>query len=169
MNCLKRVYRWFHKLPKRIQDSILFSVSVVGFVSTIFTVLGASLKDVSDNLWIRIGIIILSTIILAFGYYIVVGNVYKDSVALRIAKTPVEISCGDIFKTPGYKVIGCDTHFDTRVDDVVISKNSLHGKLLLSNGWVFWMWTTTRSVPTVTSVRLVFHGRSEKKETCKAS
>lgn len=133
MNSLKRVYRWFHKLPKRIQDSILFSVSVVGFVSTIFTVLGASLKDVNDNLWIRIGIIILSTIILAFGYYIVVGNVYKDSVALKIAKTPVEISCGDIFKTSGYKVIGCDTHFDTRVDDVVISKNSLHGKLLLEH------------------------------------
>ena len=108
-------------------------MSVVGFFSTIFTVLGASLKDLSDNLWIRIGIIILSTIILAFGYYIVVGNVYKDSVALSIAKTPVEISCGDIFKTPGYKVIGCDTHFDTRVDDVVISKNSLHGQLLLEH------------------------------------
>ena len=81
MNSLKRVYQWFHKLPKQIQDSIFFSVSVVGFFSTIFTVLGASLKDLSDNLWIRIGIIILSTIILAFGYYIVVGNVYKDSVA----------------------------------------------------------------------------------------
>lgn len=133
MNSLKRVYQWFHKLPKQIQDSIFFSVSVVGFFSTIFTVLGASLKDLSDNLWIRIGIIILSTIILAFGYYIVVGNVYKDSVALSIAKTPVEISCGDIFKTPGYKVIGCDTHFDTRVDDVVISKNSLHGQLLLEH------------------------------------
>lgn len=53
--------------------------------------------------------------------------------ALSIAKTPVEISCGDIFKTPGYKVIGCDTHFDTRVDDVVISKNSLHGQLLLEH------------------------------------
>lgn len=133
MSSLKRVYQWFHKLPKQIQDSIFFSVSVVGFFSTIFTVLGASLKDLSDNLWIRIGIIILSTIILAFGYYIVVGNVYKDSVALSIAKTPVEISCGDIFKTPGYKVIGCDTHFDTRVDDVVISKNSLHGQLLLEH------------------------------------
>ena len=103
MNSLKRVYQWFHKLPKQIQDSIFFSVSVVGFFSTIFTVLGASLKDLSDNLWIRIGIIILSTIILAFGYYIVVGNVYKDSVALSIAKTPVEISCGDILRLQDIK------------------------------------------------------------------
>lgn len=133
MNGLKRVNGWFHKLPKRFQNSILFSMSVVGFASTILTVLGESLRFVSDNLWIRIGIIILSTIILAFGYYIVIGNVYKDSVELRIAKTLIEISCGDLFKTPGYKVIGCDTHFDTRVDDVVISKNSLHGKLLLEH------------------------------------
>ena len=29
------------------------------------------------------------------------------------------------------------------------------------SGWVFWMWTTTRSVPTVTSARLVFRGRSK--------
>lgn len=133
MNGLKRVNGWFHKLPKRFQNSILFSMSVVGFASTILTVLGESLRFISDNLWIRIGIIILSTIILAFGYYIVIGNVYKDSVELRIAKTLIEISCGDLFKTPGYKVIGCDTHFDTRVDDVVISKNSLHGKLLLEH------------------------------------
>ena len=133
MNSLKRVYRWFHKLPKRIQDSVYFSMSVVGFVSTMFTVLGVSLEDLKANLWLRIGVIILSAVILAMGYYVVIGNVYKDAVALTIAKTPVEISCGDIFKTSGYKVIGCDTHFDTRVDDVVISKNSLHGKLLLEH------------------------------------
>lgn len=106
--------------------SVYFSMSVVGFVSTMFTVLGVSLEDLNANLWLRIGVIILSAVVLAIGYYVVIGNVYKDAVALTIAKTPVEISCGDIFKTSGYKVIGCDTHFDTRVDDVVISKNSLH-------------------------------------------
>lgn len=120
-------------MPKRIQNSVYFSVSAVGFVSTMFAVLGVSLKDLDANLWIRIGVIVLSALVLAMGYYVVIGNVYKDSVALTIAKTPVEISRGDIFKTLGYKVIGCDTHFDTRVDDVVISKNSLHGKLLLEH------------------------------------
>lgn len=133
MKGLKRVYRWFHKLPKQIQDSCYFSVGVVGFGSTIFTVLGVSLKDFSTNVWIRIGIVLLAAVVLAVGYYIVIGNVYKDSVTFTIAQTPIEITCGDIFKTPGYKVIGCDTHFDTRVDDIVISKKSLHGKLLLEH------------------------------------
>lgn len=133
MNKLKRVYQWFHKLPKQIQDSILFSMSVVGIISTLLTVLGASLKDLNLNIWFRMGIIFLFAIVVAWLFYLFVGNMFKDSVELSVAKTPVEISCGDIFKTAGYKVIGCDTHFDTRVDDVVISKNSLHGKLLLEH------------------------------------
>lgn len=54
MNSLKRVYRWFHKLPKRIQDSVYFSMSVVGFVSTMFTVLGVSLEDLNANLWLAL-------------------------------------------------------------------------------------------------------------------
>lgn len=133
MNRLKQIYQLFHKLPKKIQNSVCFSVSSVGLLSTIFTVLGVSLKDLNDNCGIRFGMIILLIIILAVFYYILISYVYKDSVALTIARTPVEISCGDIFKTPGYKVIGCDTHFDTRVDDVVISKKSLHGKLFLEH------------------------------------
>ena len=32
------------------------------------------------------------------------------------------------------RVIGCDTHFDTRIDDVVIAKKSLHGQLFLNHG-----------------------------------
>ena len=134
MNGLKRIYRWIHKLPKRIRDSVFFSVSVVGLGSTIFTVLGISLKDIPNaNVWIRVGIVVIIIIVLAIVYYSFVGKVYKDAVTLSIAQTPIEISCGDIFETSGFKVIGCDTHFDTRVDDVVISKKSLHGKLLLEH------------------------------------
>ena len=53
---------------------------------------------------------------------------------MTIRQTPVSISCGDIFDTEGFIVIGCDTHYDTRVDDIVISKRSLHGKLVLEHG-----------------------------------
>lgn len=58
-------------------------MSVVGFVSTMFTVLGVSLEDLNANLWLRIGVIILSAVVLAMGYYVVIGNVYKDAVALK--------------------------------------------------------------------------------------
>ena len=115
------------------KDSFYFSIGVVGFLSTIFTVLGVSLKDFKVNIWARISIVLIITVVLAIVYYIVIGKLYRDSVMITISQTPVEISCGDIFKTPGLKVIGCDTHFDTRVDDIVITKKSLHGKLFLEH------------------------------------
>ena len=66
--------------------------------------------------------------------YFVIGRIYRDKLELMVNNTPVGISCGDIFRTEGYKVIGCDTHFHTAVDDVIISKKSLHGKLVLEHG-----------------------------------
>lgn len=132
---MKKIYGWFNRLPKQIQDSIFFSVTVVGFVSTLFTVLGVSLKSIpKTTIWMRIGIIVLLSFALAILYYFIVENVFKDSVTLNIAETSVEICCGDIFQTSGMKVIGCDNHFDTRVDDVVITKTSLHGKMILEHG-----------------------------------
>lgn len=132
---MKKIYRWFHRLPKQIQDSFFFSVSAVGLISTLFTILGFSLSDIpKTTILMRIGIVVVFAIVVAVVYYKIIGKVYKDSVTLTIAQTPVEISCGDLFETSGMKVIGCDTHFDIRVDDVVISKNSLHGKLVLKHG-----------------------------------
>lgn len=133
---MKNLYWWFRGLSKRIQDSAVFSMSVVGFISTFFSVLGISLEDIlKGTVWIRVASVIIVSVILALGYYIIIGMVYKDSVTLTIAQTPVEISTGDLFAdNDEWKVIGCDTHFNTRVDDVVISKKSLHGKLVLEHG-----------------------------------
>lgn len=142
---MKKIYRWYQKLPKRFQDSFFFSVAMVGFMSTVFTVLGISLCNISNTtIWIRIGIVALFWIILMIVYCVVIGIVYKDAVTLTIAQTPVEISCGDIFRASGLKVIGCDTHFDTRVDDVIISKKSLHGKLVLEHGDVDEIWKVVK-------------------------
>ena len=54
--------------------------------------------------------------------------------SIQIRNTSVLINCGDIFSASGLKVIGCDTHFDSRIDDIVISKTSLHGQLFLEHG-----------------------------------
>lgn len=132
---MKKIFGWFQKLPNQIRDSFFVSFTVVGFISTLFTILGISLSNIpKTTIWMRMGIVVLFAIIVALAYYYVVGKIYKDAVTLTIAQTPIEITCGDIFEVPGVKVIGCDTHFDTRVDDVVISKNSLHGKLILEHG-----------------------------------
>ena len=82
----------------------------------------------------RIQIVVCISLVLVVGFYVVLGWLYSKGIKLTIRNTPVKVCCGDIFQKNGFRVIPCDTHFDTRVDDIVISKNSLHGQLVLQHG-----------------------------------
>jgi hypothetical protein len=126
----------FDKFTKRTRDSIAFSAGVIGLISTILSILGYSLGDCinATGIWERIGLVIIIAFILYIVAYFSIGYRFKRSVNLSIRNTDVEICCGDIFQTDGYRVIGCDTHFNTRADDTVISKKSLHGQLILNHG-----------------------------------
>ena len=55
---MKKLYGWFHRLPKCMQDSLVFSITMIGFISTLFTVLRFSLKEIPDtNIGIRIRVV----------------------------------------------------------------------------------------------------------------
>lgn len=132
---MAKIYNWYNNLLKQVRDSITISIAVVGLISTILSILGISLGDwKSSNLWMRIGIVIVAFAVIYFLVYFTIGRIFKDSVMLTIRQTSISISCGDIFDASGWKIIGCDTHFDTRVDDIIISKKSLHGQLVLKHG-----------------------------------
>lgn len=132
---MKKLYFWYNNLSKRVRDSILASITTLGLISTVLSIIGISLGDWKGlSVIIRVRVVIgLFLAVFGLAYYII-GKVFRDSVKTVIRKTQVSIGCGDIFNTSGMRVIGCDTHFDTRVDDVVISKKSLHGKLFLEHG-----------------------------------
>jgi len=135
LSFIKKAYYWYKSLSRRVRDSVSFSVFCVGLISTICTIIGFSLADKKiESVRNRFLVVIVLAIALYFVAYIVIGSIFKDRIGLVINNTPVEIMCGDITKTEEYKVIGCDTHFHTTVDDVIISKNSLHGKLVLDHG-----------------------------------
>lgn len=132
---MKRVYAWYSNLPKRIRDSIICAIAIVGFISTTLSILGISLGDwETSSLGIRITVVIVGFVVITVIAYVTLGKIFNNSVKLTIQRTPVLICCGDIFEEPGMKVIGCDTHFDVRVDDIVISRKSLHGQLVLDHG-----------------------------------
>lgn len=131
---MKNVWKWFNGLSARSRDSAIISGSFIGLVSTVFSIIGFSLEGVTNN-WKLSLVVVL--VVFAIGYflaYVAIGRIFKDSIDLTIGSTAVEISTGNIFDYTGYKVIGCDSHFDTRVDDVIISKKSLHGQLVLEHG-----------------------------------
>lgn len=130
--------KWFFGLPHRMRDSFHIMMTVIGISSTFCTVLGVSLNDLNYwnclSIWVRL-VAVFTLLVSSYGFiYWVIGKMFKESVRVQIRDTTVVISYGDIFEVDGWKVIGCDSHFDTRVDDRVISKNSLHGKLMLEHG-----------------------------------
>lgn len=134
---MRQLVNLYNSLTKRTRDSINFAIVFVGFISTLCTILGISLGDIPCfTILTRVFIVVLAFILSFVVSYFVIGRVYRDQIELEVNKAPVEISCGDIFKTEGYKVIGCDTQFHTTVDDIIISKKSLHGKLVLEHGKV---------------------------------
>ena len=129
---MNRIAGWWGHLSKRIRDSILISSSFIGFISIVCTILGVSLNDLGDiSICMRVAILVVVFLLVCIGIYDFLG---KDSIELNIRQTEVTIAQGDIFSAPGLRVIGCDTCYDIRIDDVVISKSSLHGKLFLEHG-----------------------------------
>ncbi len=125
---MNKIYKWYNCLSKRIRDSIMASVTIAGLISTICTIFGISMSNWNNStILIRIVVVFAVFVIIFISIYIFIGKVFENSISFVVRQTPITICCGDIFELPGWKVIGCDTHFDTRVDDIVISKRSLHG------------------------------------------
>lgn len=132
---MDKIFAWYNSLSKRIRDSIVFSASLVGMISTALSILGISLGDwEKSTIWVRIGIVIAAFILLCIATHVIIGQIFRKHVNLSIRQTDVSVKCGDIFKADGLRVIGCDTHFDTRVDDIIIAKKTIHGQLVLNHG-----------------------------------
>lgn len=132
---MNRIYNWYNGLSKQVRDSIIISATLIGMISTILSILGISLGDWKGaSIWLRIGVVVAAFLLLWIATYLIIGKIFKNMVSLTIRQTNVSVGCGDIFEADGLRVIGCDTHFDTRVDDTIISKRSLHGRLVLEHG-----------------------------------
>ncbi|MBQ3432270.1 MAG: hypothetical protein IJG23_05740 [Clostridia bacterium] len=132
---MNKIFRWYYRFSNRAKKSLMISATSVGMLSTILSILGISLEDFKiAKIWIRVIIVISLFVLLFCVVYTAIGIIYKKSINTKIRNTPISICCGDIFKISGLRVIGCDTHFDTRIDDIVIAKKSLHGKLFVEHG-----------------------------------
>ena len=132
---MNNMFNWYNGLSKRVRDSVCISVTTVGMISTVLSILGISIGNwIGSSFWLGIGVVFLVSLVIYLLAYFSIGRIFRKSINLTIRQTPVSISCGDIFESSGWRIIGCDTHFDTRVDDIVISKKSLHGQLVLVHG-----------------------------------
>ncbi|MCT7057295.1 macro domain-containing protein, partial [Salmonella enterica] len=75
---------------------------------------------------LTLGIIFLIILfLLYFGIWFKSNNL--SEVNLDVEGSIVTVKAGDLFRQDGFKVIAFNEYFDTQVDDVVISHNSLNG------------------------------------------
>lgn len=102
-------------------------LSVISVLCTFFLIF----IDIPAGCKLYLGIIFLIFLIVS---YALMWQHYKNLrlVNIVINGSTVEICFGDLFKEDGLKVIPFNEYFDTVVDDVLVSKTSLHG-IFISN------------------------------------
>ena len=113
-------------------DSFLYAVSFIAAIETICAIADFSITDVVNiQKWWEKGLIILGVFLLLWIITAVIKALRADyAITLKIKGITVRIEEGDIFKSPNWKLIPFNEFFDTKVDDVVIARNSLNGKFI---------------------------------------
>lgn len=107
---------------KRLLKNFLNIVLIISTVSSLFFIF----FHIPDKCKLYSGIVCFITLLGIYSYLWYKAN-NMNSVSLNINETVIDIEIGDIFNETGIKVIPFNEYFDTIIDDVIISKNSLNG------------------------------------------
>lgn len=113
-----------------VKKSSKWSIAIIGAISTIMGVVGISLIELmpkNTGCLFRLLVLAILFVVLAVFAAIVTYRRSKNGVHLIINGMDVDIVVDDLFGIKGVKVIPFDDFFDIKVDDKVISKNSLNG------------------------------------------
>lgn len=99
-----------------------------GAVAAIGTLLSLALIFVTipEKEKISAGVVCLVMLGAIYTYYWWTSKNLTE-VELKIESSTVIVKVGDIFNQPGLKAIAFNEYFDTQVDDIIISRNSLNG------------------------------------------
>lgn len=100
-------------------------ISVIASLIFLFVDIPACLKTCCLILFLMILVIVFAI------YWYRANHIHKA--ILQINNSTLEIGIGDIFEENDFKVIAFNEYFDTKVDDIIIRKESLNGKYILQN------------------------------------
>jgi hypothetical protein len=123
--------QWLNS-PTRWKDSFALGFAILASVETIFAVSAISL----DCIWGAYNWIIKLLLLFAvFLLIVVIAFIFKyhrakKGISFNIRNIKVNIRQGDIFKVDGWKVIPFNEYFDTTVNEIIITKNSLNGTFI---------------------------------------
>ena len=107
---------------KRILKKFWGAVAATGALLSLILIF----VTIPEKIKFATGISCLILLALIYIYYWASSKNLTE-IEIKIESTAVIVKSGDIFKQPGLKVIAFNEYFDTKVDDIVISHNSLNG------------------------------------------
>lgn len=115
-----------------LKKSCYYSFAIVTGVSTIASLLGYSIKDLFNDFALLFSILSLFlSFFIIFGIIALVLSILNHKgFTTAINGKEVTIKKANIFTINGLKVIPFNEQFDTKVDDVIISHNSLNGIMI---------------------------------------
>lgn len=115
-----------------LKQSALYSYMFITGISTMTGILGYTVKDVfKDISWWLCGLILLSLFfIVSLIIYIILIILNRKGISTTINGVNICIKNGDLFNIDGLKIIPFNERFDTKVDDIIISHDSLNGQMI---------------------------------------
>ncbi|MCR5223867.1 MAG: DUF6430 domain-containing protein [Bacilli bacterium] len=118
-----------------IKQSVLYSYGIITGISTVTGILGYTIKDVFSDIscWLSALLFLGVFILLSFIIYRVLLIINKQGLSVVINGMDICVRNGDIFNGSGLKVIPFNERFDTKVDDIIISHDSLNGQMIDMN------------------------------------
>ena len=112
--------------------SIYCALTIITAINTICGVIGFSVRDIHERLswWACLLILLAFYVALTIIIHRIIRHIDRQPVHLDVNGNQVEIKTGDLFLESGLKLIPFNEYFDTVVDDIIISKNTLNGLFL---------------------------------------
>ncbi len=111
------------------KKSFSIATYIIAAISTFMTIVGVSLHNICS---LSIIILLIITLFLYLLLTLIIRYLLskKQVYSIKARKNNVIIKSGDIFNEKGLILIPFNEYYDTKVDDIIISSNSLNGKLL---------------------------------------
>lgn len=107
---------------KDLGNEFLSFISIISLILSFVLIV----VEIPDDYKLLVGIVIVALFFLLYVSLWIKAN-RKTSEELSINNSKIHVQLGDLFKSEDLKVIAFNEYFDTQVDDVIISSNSLNG------------------------------------------
>jgi len=123
-----------NKYSKQWKDSASIAFAILAAAETFLAVSGISLDSIIPNQkwWGLLITVVAAYAVILVSVYVILKAISLKGINIKVNGIQITIKQGDLFEAKGWKVIPFNEHFDTTVDDIIISKTSLNGLFILN-------------------------------------